>query len=244
MPIIDFHAHILPGADHGSRHTATSLAQLELIRQGGTDAVVATPHFYPDQDNPDRFIARRAAAAERLVSRRGSEFPRVYLGAEVAVCPFLDRMEREELQALCVEGTDVMLLEMPTRDWDSTLLATVRAIRKQGFTVVLAHIDRYPFRDVEKLLSDGFLAQINASALFRLFGASRYAELLANEQIVALGSDLHGDAPKGYRAFSRLRQKYPLADAVFARTARLIAGAEPLTGAQCPTQEAGAAILH
>ena len=44
--------------------------------------------------------------------------------------------------------------------------------------------------------------------------------------------------------FSRLRQKYPLADAVFARTARLIAGAEPLTGAQCPTQEAGAAISH
>ena len=36
MPIIDFHAHILPGADHGSRHTVTSLAQLELIRQGGT----------------------------------------------------------------------------------------------------------------------------------------------------------------------------------------------------------------
>ena len=137
-----------------------------------------------------------------------------------------------------------MLLEMPTRDWDSTLLATVRAIRKLGFTVVLAHIDRYPFRDVEKLLAEGFLAQINASALFRLFGTSRYAELLANEQIVALGSDLHGDSPKGYRAFSRLRQKYPLADAVFARTARLIAGAEPLTGAQCPTQEAGAAISH
>ena len=226
MPIIDFHAHILPGADHGSRHTATSLAQLELIRQGGTDAVVATPHFYPDQDNPDRFIA-----------------PRVDLGAEVAVCPFLDRMEREELQALCIKGTDVILLEMPTREWDGTLLATVYAIRKLGFTVVLAHIDRDPFRDVEKLLSDGFLAQINASALFRLFGTARYAELLANEQIVALGSDLHGDSPKGYRAFSRLRQKYPFADAVFARTARLIAGAEPLTGTQCPT-EAGAAISH
>ena len=228
MPIIDFHAHILPGADHGSRHTVTSLAQLELIRQAGTDAVVATPHFYPDQDNPDRFIARRAAAAERLCARRNSDFPRVYLGAEVAVCPFLDRMEREELQALCVQGTDVMLLEMPTREWDTTLLATVYAIRKLGFTVVLAHIDRYPFRDVEKLLADGFLAQINASALFRLFGSSRYAGLLGNEQIVALGSDLHGDAPKGYHAFSRLRQKYPLADAVFARTARLLTGAVPM----------------
>lgn len=228
MPIIDFHAHILPGADHGSRHTATSLAQLELIRQGGTDAVVATPHFYPDQDNPERFVARRAAAAERLLSRRTSDFPRVYLGAEVAVCPYLDQMGREALSSLCVQGTDVMLLEMPTREWDSTLLATVRAIRKLGFTVVLAHIDRYPFRNVEPLLADGFLAQINAVALFRLFGSSRYAELLVNEQIVALGSDLHGDAPKGYRAFARLRQKYPQCDGVFARTAKLLKGAVPL----------------
>lgn len=229
MPIIDFHAHILPGADHGSHHTSDALAQLELIRQGGTDAVVATPHFYPDADNPERFFARRAAAAERLLSRRTSEFPRVLIGAEVAVCPFLDQMGKERLSGLCVQGTDVMLLEMPTREWDSTLIATVNSIRKLGFTTVLAHIDRYPFEEVKALLADGFLAQINASALFRLFGSSRYAQLLASEQIVALGSDLHGSAPRSYRAFSLLRRKYPLADGVFARTAKLLRNAVPLS---------------
>jgi len=228
MPIIDFHAHILPGADHGSHHTSDALAQLELIRQNGTDIVVATPHFYPDADNPERFFARRAAAAERLLSRRTSEFPRVLIGAEVAVCPFLEQMGKERLSGLCVQGTDVILLEMPTREWDSTLIATVQAIRKLGFTTVLAHIDRYPFEQVRRLLEDKFLAQINASALFRLFGSSRYAQLLASEQIVALGSDLHGSAPKSYRAFARLRQKYPLTDAVFARTAALLRGAIPL----------------
>lgn len=229
MPIIDFHAHILPGADHGSHHTSDALAQLELIRHGGTDAVVATPHFYPDADNPDRFFARRAEAAERLLSRRTSEFPRVLLGAEVAVCPYLEQMGREKLSGLCVQGTDTILLEMPTRDWDGTLIATIRAIRKMGFNTVLAHIDRYPFHWVAPLLEDGFLAQINASALFRLFGSSRYAQLLSDERIVALGSDLHGSNPKSYRAFARLRGKYPQADGVFARTTKLLKSAVPLS---------------
>ena len=49
--IIDFHAHILPGADHGSRDVKTTKAQLEMLAGAGVKAVVATPHFYPQKDS-------------------------------------------------------------------------------------------------------------------------------------------------------------------------------------------------
>ncbi|MEE3459824.1 MAG: CpsB/CapC family capsule biosynthesis tyrosine phosphatase, partial [Candidatus Faecousia sp.] len=42
--MIDFHAHILPGADHGSDGLETSLRQLALAEEAGVDTIVATPH--------------------------------------------------------------------------------------------------------------------------------------------------------------------------------------------------------
>ena len=40
----DFHAHILPGADHGSDGMETSLTQLALAEAAGVDTIIATPH--------------------------------------------------------------------------------------------------------------------------------------------------------------------------------------------------------
>lgn len=40
---MDFHAHILPGADHGSRDLDHSLRQLRAAKAVGVDTIVATP---------------------------------------------------------------------------------------------------------------------------------------------------------------------------------------------------------
>ena len=63
LRIIDFHAHILPGADHGSSGLEESLNQLALIRAAGVDTVVATPHFYPHRHTPEEFLQATASAA-------------------------------------------------------------------------------------------------------------------------------------------------------------------------------------
>ena len=54
--IVDFHSHILPRADHGSDSIETTQKQLQMIAEAGTEAVVATPHFYPDKDTPSAFL--------------------------------------------------------------------------------------------------------------------------------------------------------------------------------------------
>lgn len=232
MHVIDFHSHILPGADHGSGSVKTSLAQLALMRASGTEAAVATPHFYPDRDNVELFCRRRAAAAERLLDAQSTLTPTLYLGAEVAVCPYLERIGREALQRLCVAGTGTILLEMPISTWTQPYIDAVLGVRELGFRVIVAHIDRYPVKETIKLLSRGFEVQLNASAFSKPWRRGRYIELAKTNTVVALGSDLHGAEPRAYRAFAGLGRRITDLEEIFARTASLLAGAVPLAAGE------------
>ena len=101
--MLDFHAHVLPGADHGSDGLQTSLRQLALAEQAGIDVLVATPHFYPQRDDFDHFLKKREAARAELADNYGGSI-RLLLGAEVHVCVGLDHLEGlEELKAKIAE---------------------------------------------------------------------------------------------------------------------------------------------
>ena len=229
--IVDFHSHILPRADHGSDSIETTQKQLQMIAEAGTEAVVATPHFYPDKDTPSAFLTRREMAARALLASGKPPF-RIYLGAEVLVCPGLERMEH--LERLTIAGTTVILLEMPFRKWDLDLLETVQEIRDSGLHPVFAHIDRYPPAEVHNLLRAGFDTQLNADSLSGLFGYLRNRKYLNSGSVVALGSDLHEAENGGYQHFIKAKKRLGArADAIFARTAALLEGATPLEELLC-----------
>ena len=82
---VDFHSHILPGVDDGSRSVEESLEMLRAEARQGIGTVVATPHFYANHDTPERFLRRRAAAWEMLQTAMAQEagLPEVIPGAEV-----------------------------------------------------------------------------------------------------------------------------------------------------------------
>ena len=147
--ITDFHSHILPGADHGSKNRETTKRQLEILKSIGVERVVATPHFYPQIDSVESFLEKRAAAVERLQSIYDAKMPTVFPGAEVLVCPGIDHMQH--LDKLCIPGTDVILLEMPMSGWSAEIIETVRRISASGLVAVMAHIDRYKKTEIAKL---------------------------------------------------------------------------------------------
>ncbi len=199
--IIDFHAHILPGADHGSADVKTSLKQLELLKGAGISTVIATPHFYPARKKAADFLEKRERCAADLLSMEGAKGIEIILGAEVLVCEGMEHMA--DLELLTVSGTDVLLLEMPMRGWTAELFETVEEIASR-FKVVLAHIDRYPWEDVSELLSiDGVRAQLNVSCLSGMFGYKKFLRLCDEGRIAAIGSDLHGADEKGVKSFSK-----------------------------------------
>ncbi len=228
--IIDFHAHILPGADHGSRSLETSLSQMKLLREAEIKAVVATPHFYAHEERSvEDFLEKRKRAAEKLLCAlpEGEPFPSLYLGAEVLVCRGLEEMEG--LEKLCIGDSPIILLEMPFTEWGSGLMETVEAIVRRGLVPLMAHIDRYTAEQRALFLeTDGIYFQVNASAFCLPFVRRHFRRMAKDNLFSAIGSDLHGVPKEGYRVMEKaLAYIGTAADGIRLSSERMLEGATP-----------------
>lgn len=198
--LIDFHAHVLPGADHGSVSLEMSKRQLEKARKAKVNTIVATPHFYPNRHQIYNFLERRANSWDILRDHLPDGMS-VRLGAEVLLCEGLENLP--ELPQLCIEGTDCILLEMPFTSITDRLINTIYEISEtRKLLPIMAHVDRYEPNDVDRVLSLGAIAQINAEALCRLTRRSTYIKWIDRGKIQALGSDIHEDGDN-YLKFAR-----------------------------------------
>ena len=124
--MIDFHSHILMGIDDGSRNLAMSASMLDEYMKQGVDCIICTPHFYGDRERIEDFIERRMKASrslEEYIEEAGAGFPILFFGAEVYFFAGISRAEG--LERLTLEGTDVLLLEMPGGDWNQSMIDEV-----------------------------------------------------------------------------------------------------------------------
>lgn len=197
MMVADFHTHILPGIDDGSSCVEESLAMLQMEKEQGIDTVVVTPHFYPQEDRPERFLKRRKEAFELLSSKISADdkLPHIIQGAEVYY--FKGIGQWDGLKDLAIENTNYLLLEMPMTKWDSRMYDDIYDIyRSQGLIPVIAHLDRYiNIFNVKGVLDNlGELpVVVQANASFFLDKSSRRLalKLLKNNVINIIGSDCH-----------------------------------------------------
>lgn len=190
--LIDFHAHILPGMDDGCKDVAMSLAQLRMASDHNIMIVIATSHFYPHMEKVEDFLRRREEAWRSLSAIRDNKNPVIKLGAEVLLCNNIDKMEG--IEELCVTNSRVLLIEMPyTRKWEKDLIETVVRLRdKNKLEVVLAHGERYPAKEIEKLLIRGFQVQLNVASTALVLTSPFIRKCMKKNQVAALGSDIHG----------------------------------------------------
>ena len=192
--MIDFHSHILPGIDDGSKDVATSLLMLNALKKQGADTVCATSHFYATQRTVERFLLRRREAWDRLREVLPHDAPRILLGAEVLYYPGIANME--ELPQLCLEGTNLLLLEMPFEPWTSYMTREVSDLaRRRDVQLLLAHIERYffyqPIAVWDEFLDLGILMQSNAEFFLPFRTRRKALRLLDDGYIHLLGSDAH-----------------------------------------------------
>ncbi len=194
--MLDCHSHLLPGVDDGSRSIEESIQLLTMLQQQGVTAVIATPHFYADEQSVQQFLDRRRCAYEKLsAALPDASLPTILLGAEVRYYHGIARMEG--LDRLCVENTRVLLLEMPMTRWSgSTVRELLEIANTKNITLVLAHIERYirlqPREVWEQLLHHGVLMQVNASYFNERRTRRMALRRLAEGEIHLLGSDCHG----------------------------------------------------
>ena len=129
--MIDFHSHILPGIDDGSQTVNETVEMLRMEKQQGCVKVIATPHFYADYDSAGRFLDKRAEALHKVQALREQEdwMPEIQAGAEVYFFSGIGRADI--LPRLCVEGTSLLLLEMPFAQWTRDMAREVQDIIKK-----------------------------------------------------------------------------------------------------------------
>lgn len=200
--MIDFHSHILPGIDDGSKSPEMSLQMISSLASQGVDTISATSHFYATERTPQHFLQRRAEAYDRLKAVLPQDAPRILLGAEVLYFPGISHMD--ELPQLCLEGTDILLLEMPFTTWSERMIREVDALARSGICqILMAHIERYYFKQPlsvwDDFLDRGILMQSNAEFFLTFRTRHKALKLLREGRIHLLGTDCHNMSSRAPR---------------------------------------------
>ena len=139
----DFHTHILPCMDDGSGSAGESAAMLREERNQGIRNVVLTPHFHARDDSIPSFLCRRQQAWNHLLPHLPPQCPNLFLGAEVGY--FEGIGAAEGIRQLRVEGSSLLLLEMPFCRWTERMAEDVLKLNgREGIQVVLAHVGTLP----------------------------------------------------------------------------------------------------
>ena len=191
--MVDFHSHILQCMDDGSRSLEISFAMLKTEAQQGVDRMIATPHFYGDRDSMEDFLERRQRSYQSMMAAKPGV--QVMLGSEVFY--FNGIGKADAIRRLCIEGTDVILLELPFGQWNREIYENVKnLIEVQKLTVVLAHVERfYKFQKNpsiwEQMMELPLYWQMNTGSFLDWKRRKTALRLLRERKSVLLGSDCH-----------------------------------------------------
>lgn len=196
--MIDFHCHILPEMDDGSRNMEMSLEMLRLESEQGISTVVATPHFYAEQDSVGNFLKRRNHSLDRLMraaAGKGQPLIAIQTGAEVYY--FRNIGEASLIQNLHIGDSHTLLLELPFCQWEPFIYEdVVKLIRQQELKVVLAHVERYYKLQKDRGIWNAILelpvyCQMNAGAFLDWKRRRKSFAIMKAQKHVLLGSDAH-----------------------------------------------------
>jgi protein-tyrosine phosphatase len=202
--------------DDGAKDVAQAMELLGMLKKDGVDVVVATPHFYLDDDSVDDFLKARSESALRLneaILSSKKNFPEIRLGAEVYFSPALLELE---IDKLCISGTNYLLIELPYQSFSTVLLNSFHDfVRYCGHGIILAHIERYfefnTFGSIDEILEGEVLAQFNCDSALEWRTRNRLLKLFFEGRLHIMGSDAHDPVrrpPRFGKAEKFLRRKY------------------------------------
>lgn len=211
--MIDLHCHILPAIDDGAKNKEISLKMLAEQKRQGVKAITFTPHFNFNRIDVDRFVEVRQRSYESLmsdpqVSEMGIKFK---LGCEVY---FSTKLNETDLDPLCFEDSNYILIEFPTDQRPYGLKHTIVDILNRGYQPILAHVERYPYftEDPEQLynlIEKGCVAQINAGAVLQSDKAAlRYIKWGMAQLICTDSHNVKNREPNLKEALRFVKKKY------------------------------------
>lgn len=198
--MIDFHSHILPYIDDGSKNFDMSIDMLKLAVDEGTEYICATSHFIPGELELDKEVYfQRLNNLKHICSLREVNI-NILPAIELYMHPDLPKLYKEK-SIWGINNTQYLLIELPMQQFPLYTEEVLYELRLQGAMPIIAHPERNfrIMKDVtllENLVDQGTLAQVNAGSLSGIYGKDikEFAEYLLGRNLIHLvGSDAHDD---------------------------------------------------
>ena len=198
--MIDFHNHIIPNLDDGSKSLETSLSMLQYAAGQGITDVVNTVHYQsPRMDGEKVEYGLVKDKVDKLQAElENKNIPIIlHIGAEVFYLPNL--MELKDDPLLTFGHGKYMLVEFPFEQVPNGCGEVFFQLKMAGLTPIVAHPERIkPIQEdisiVRKLIRGGCVIQIDAGSLTGSLGpGSKKAslEILRQNCCHIIGSDAH-----------------------------------------------------
>ena len=197
----DFHCHILPEIDDGASDTKESIKLINMQMAQGVRNIVATPHFRLHEMSIEKFLKRRQAAYDKLLSCGAIEhMPKIMLAAEIA----LERniCYADGIELLANQDMNTLLLEIPYegyRKWMSEEIEEIAYRTKKQ--IIIAHLDRYvdifssaDYNDILNIPDAIF--QFNTSVFTRWKTRKLLKPFVKDDYPIVFGTDCHNSTSR------------------------------------------------
>ncbi len=196
--MIDFHSHILPGVDDGSKSVEETFELLKEAKEAGFDSVISTSHYmeeYYEVNVAEREVWIKAIS-ENLYKKNIDL--KLYLGNEIYITQNIINL-LETGKATSINNTNYVLFEFPLNSKPMNMYDIIYDMLEYKLIPVLAHPERYSFIQKEPeliydLIQKGVLMQSNYGSIIGLYGEKAQLivrKLLENDMVHFLGSDVH-----------------------------------------------------
>lgn len=193
---VDVHSHLLPGIDDGSPDVEQSVKLIKGLNELGFSKFICTPHIFQElYPNTPETISQALAQTQQALAET-----KVNVEISAAAEYMVDEMftVRNGLQVL--PGNHI-LIEMSYLNETPNIEKVIFDLQIQGYTVILAHPERYNFYHQEherfhRYKDMGVLFQLNLLSVTGYYGkeVKRAAEYLLEQNSYDLaGTDLHHD---------------------------------------------------
>lgn len=149
MNFIDIHTHLIPAIDDGPGTIDEVLEMLRIAYEGGTRAVVATPHMFLDPYNNNDLLKVNDCFARTIsqlqVHSEAADWAFLkkmcfYLGSENYVSPeFMEALNRGRV--LTLNGSRYLLIEFPPFLSTEKLVVVLRLVFDAGLVPVIGHAE-------------------------------------------------------------------------------------------------------
>ena len=196
--MIDFHSHIIPNIDDGSRSIEETFNLLKEAKEAGFESIILTSHYienYYETNVPERDMWVKAISEN--LQNKGIDI-NLYLGNEIYMSDNMMQLLIDG-KASTINNSCYVLFEMPLNVEPMNLYDVIYSLQENKLIPVLAHPERYKFIQKEPelvydLIQKGVLMQANYGSILGQYGKNAQfivTKFLENNMIHFLGSDVH-----------------------------------------------------